>query len=68
MKSRHIEANTDARIHVIIDHIQTNIYLPEKLRANVIAEKFGLSETYLGTLKGKAAKRSLCLSRGTSSV
>ncbi|WCT10332.1 helix-turn-helix domain-containing protein [Mucilaginibacter jinjuensis] len=49
MKSEHIQANADSRIHSIIDYIQTNIYIPEKLRANVIAQKFNLSETYLGT-------------------
>jgi AraC-like DNA-binding protein len=49
MRSEHIQANTDAKIHSIIDYIQTNIYLPEKLRSNIIAEQFGLSETYLGT-------------------
>jgi AraC-like DNA-binding protein len=49
MRSESIEASADVRIHSIIDYIQTNIYLPENLRADVIAERFDLSETYLGT-------------------
>ncbi|HEX8020032.1 AraC family transcriptional regulator [Mucilaginibacter sp.] len=61
MKSENLQANTDARIHDIIDYIQTNIYMPEKLRANVIAEKFGLSETYLGTYFKRQSGETLSL-------
>lgn len=48
LRSETIQANSDARIHAIMDHIQTHIYEPDQLRSAVIAEKFGLSETYLG--------------------
>lgn len=47
-KSANISTNADARIHSIIDYIQTHIYEPDLLRSAVIAEKFGLAETYLG--------------------
>lgn len=59
MKSEYIQANTDARIHAIIDYIQTNIYVPDKLRTKTIAEKFGLSETYLGTYFKKESGETL---------
>jgi AraC-like DNA-binding protein len=49
IKSDYVKTNSDHKIHSIIDYIQTNIYLPYKLRTNIIAEKFGLSETYLGS-------------------
>lgn len=49
MKSDYVKTNSDQKIHSIIDYIQTHIYAPGKLRNNVIAEKFGVSETYLGS-------------------
>jgi AraC-like DNA-binding protein len=61
MKSECIQANTDVRIHSIIDYIQTNIYIPDKLRANIIAEKIGLSETYLGSYFKKQSGETLSL-------
>lgn len=41
--------NIDKRILAIIDYIQENIYDPNRLKASVISEEFGLSETYLGS-------------------
>jgi len=43
-----INTNTDKRVLEIIDHIQTHIYNPSKLRSSVIAARFGVSNSYLG--------------------
>lgn len=49
VKPKGISNQADVRVLNILDHIQENIYQPELLRIAVIAEKFGLSETYLGS-------------------
>ncbi|HEY6899947.1 MAG TPA: AraC family transcriptional regulator, partial [Puia sp.] len=41
--------DADRRISDIIDYIQSNIFSPRQLRAPVIAKKFGISGTYLGS-------------------
>lgn len=48
VKPQNILPTTDKRILEIIDYIQTHICQPDLLRIAAIAEKFGLSPTYLG--------------------
>ncbi|GAB3933825.1 helix-turn-helix transcriptional regulator [Larkinella terrae] len=40
--------NTDEKALDILNYIQTHIYEPEKIRAEVVSGHFGISETYLG--------------------
>jgi AraC-like DNA-binding protein len=42
-----IKDHADKKILEIINYIQSNIYLPEQLKASVICEKFGISSNYL---------------------
>ncbi|MFZ4928503.1 AraC family transcriptional regulator [Chryseobacterium sp. Mn2064] len=49
MRAEHVGSNTDKRILDIIDYIQGNIHDPALLKVSVISQKFGLSETYLGS-------------------
>lgn len=49
MRAEHLGSNTDKRILDIMNYIQGNIHDPALLKVSVIAHKFGLSETYLGT-------------------
>ncbi|OCA72607.1 AraC family transcriptional regulator [Chryseobacterium artocarpi] len=49
MRTENIASNTDKRILEIINYIQGNIHDPTLLKVSVIAQKFGLSETYLGS-------------------
>ncbi len=49
MRVEHAASNTDKRIVDIINYIQGNIHDPALLKVSVIAQKFGLSETYLGS-------------------
>lgn len=49
IKPDQVQESTDRRILEIIDYIQSNIYTPSKLRASVIAKRFSLSTTYLGS-------------------
>lgn len=49
IKPEKIAENTDRRMMDIIDYVQTHIYNPSDLRATVVAKKFGLSTTYLGS-------------------
>lgn len=49
MRTENIASNTDKRILEIINYIQGNIHDPVLLKVSVIAQKFGLSETYLGS-------------------
>lgn len=49
MRVEHAASNTDKRIVEIINYIQGNIHDPALLKVYVIAQKFGLSETYLGS-------------------
>ncbi|WP_346320185.1 AraC family transcriptional regulator [Chitinophaga sp. YIM B06452] len=44
-----LKINADSRIQDIINYIQSNIFSPQKLKAPVIAEAFGISDTYLGS-------------------
>lgn len=49
MRTENIASNTDKRILEIINYIQGNIHDPALLKVSVISQKFGLSETYLGS-------------------
>lgn len=43
-----IDICTESRTLDILQYIQSNIYYPEKLKASIIAQHFGISEFYLG--------------------
>lgn len=43
-----VNENTDEKAQDILHYIQSNIYNPEKIKANAIAKQFGVSENYLG--------------------
>lgn len=49
IKPANLKVNADKRIQDIINYIQNNIFSPQMLKAPVIAEAFGISDTYLGT-------------------
>lgn len=49
VKPEKILPNADARILQILDYIQGNIRQPGRLKIASIAEKFGISPTYLGS-------------------
>lgn len=49
MKPSGITVRSDGRILQILDYIQEYIREPELLKVTVIADKFGISPTYLGT-------------------
>ncbi|MNR04731.1 Multiple antibiotic resistance protein MarA [compost metagenome] len=49
MRPAQATVNADKRILAIIDYIQSNIYDPQRLKASIISEEFGLSETYLSS-------------------
>lgn len=49
IKPRGLKPNGDKKVLEIIDYIQGNIHDPQKLKVSVMAGKFGISETYLGT-------------------
>ncbi|PQA93053.1 AraC family transcriptional regulator [Chryseobacterium shigense] len=59
IKPESISPNADTRILQIIDYIQGNIRQPELLKIGVIAEKFGLSGTYLGSYFRKQCHESI---------
>lgn len=40
---------TDKRILEIINYIQANIFFPQKIKVSVLAAKFDISDTYLGS-------------------
>lgn len=44
-----VKENADKRVLEIINYIQANIFFPQKLKASAIAEKFDISDTYLGS-------------------
>ncbi len=44
-----MEVNTDAKMMQILHYIQAHIREPEQLKVAVVAARFGLSETYLGS-------------------
>lgn len=43
-----IDSCSEVRTLDILQYIQSNIYYPEKLKAKIVAEHFGISEFYLG--------------------
>lgn len=49
MRAEHITSKTDKRVINIIDYIQGNIHDPALLKVSKISQKFGFSETYLGS-------------------
>lgn len=49
IKPQGIKENADKRILEIINHIQSNIFSPQNLKASFIADKFDISATYLGS-------------------
>ena len=49
IKPENLSPNADVRILNILDYIQENIRQPDRLKIVVIAEKFDLSPTYLGS-------------------
>lgn len=58
-KPQHISSNSDARILQIIDHIQENIRNPKYLKIALIAEKFGMSASYMGDFFRKQCNESM---------
>ena len=54
-----ITKQSDAKLHTMLQYIQSNIYEPEKLSVAVMSEKFGISETYLGRYFKKQANETL---------
>lgn len=54
-----ISPNADIRLMQILDYIQGHIRQPELLRITIIAEKFGLSPTYLGSYFRKQCNESM---------
>ncbi|MCC9070230.1 AraC family transcriptional regulator [Flavobacterium sp. F-65] len=59
IKPQNISPNADIRILQILDYIQEYIRRPELLKVAVIAEKFGLSPTYLGSYFRKQCNESI---------
>lgn len=59
IKPQNIAPNATIRILQILDYIQEYIRQPEFLKVAVIAEKFGLSPTYLGSYFRKQCNESL---------
>ena len=49
IKPTGIKESADKRILEIINYIQANIFCPQKLKISAIAEKFDISDTYLGS-------------------
>ncbi|MFH7016605.1 helix-turn-helix domain-containing protein [Flavobacterium sp. FlaQc-47] len=49
IKPSGVKESADKRILEIINYIQANIFVPQKLKAAVIGEKFDISDTYLGS-------------------
>ncbi|MET4080626.1 AraC-like DNA-binding protein [Pedobacter sp. UYP30] len=56
---KQIDENTDNKAIEILQYIQSNIYFPEKLRANKISKQFGISQSYLGSYFKKHANVSM---------
>jgi AraC-like DNA-binding protein len=44
-----VKESADKRVLEIINYIQANIFFPQKIKISVIAEKFDISQTYLGS-------------------
>lgn len=51
--------NVDEKILDIIDYIQLNIHYPDLLKLEIIAAKFGLSKTYIGSYFRKQSGESI---------
>lgn len=49
MRVAHVASNTDKRVLDIINYIQGNIHDPALLKVSSLANKFGFSESYLGS-------------------
>ncbi|MFD2943169.1 helix-turn-helix domain-containing protein [Flavobacterium notoginsengisoli] len=49
IKPSGVKENADKRILEIINYIQANIFLPQKIKVSVIASEFDISDTYLGS-------------------
>lgn len=49
IKPKGLQESADKRVLEIINYIQANIYFPQKIKISVIAAKFDISETYLGS-------------------
>ncbi|MDR0230167.1 MAG: AraC family transcriptional regulator [Flavobacteriaceae bacterium] len=54
-----IAPNTDTKIVQLLNYIQEHIRMPEQLKISVMAERFGLSSTYLGSYFRKQCGESL---------
>lgn len=54
-----IDESSEDKAIDILDYIQSNIYYPEKLRAEVISKHFGIAETYLGRYFKKQTSETL---------
>lgn len=54
-----IDETSETKAVDILQYIQSNIYYPEKLRAEVIGAHFGISKTYLGRYFKKHANETL---------
>lgn len=59
VKPSGLSVHPDNRISQILDYIQLHIRQPELLKINVIAEKFGMSSTYLGNYFRRQCSESL---------
>ncbi|PRD57493.1 AraC family transcriptional regulator [Sphingobacterium gobiense] len=59
IKPQNITPHEDNRLLQILDYIQEHIRQPELLRVAVIAEKFGLAPTYLGSYFRKQCNESI---------
>ncbi|OMQ08405.1 AraC family transcriptional regulator [[Flexibacter] sp. ATCC 35103] len=49
IKPKGVQESADKRVLEIINYIQANIYFPQKIKISIIAAKFDISETYLGS-------------------
>lgn len=49
IKPSGVKESADKRVLEIINYIQANILFPQKIKISVIAEKFDISQTYLGS-------------------
>lgn len=59
VKPQNLIAVADIRILQILDYIQENIRTPGLLKVEIIAQKFGLSPTYLGSYFRKQCNESI---------
>ena len=49
IKPSGVKESADKRILEIINYIQANIFFPQKIKVSIIANKFDISDTYLGS-------------------